>query len=51
MKYLSEAQEVAQALDAAEAAAAARGGKDGASIKGHGLSAAVKVVYLISDQA
>ena len=51
MKSLSEAQEVAQALDAAEAAAAARGDNDDASMKGPELSAAVKAVYLISDQA
>ena len=42
---------MAQALDAAEAAAAARGDNDDASMKGPELSAAVKAVYLISDQA
>ena len=51
MKSLSEAQEVAQALDEAEAAAAARGDNDDTSMNGHELSAAVKAVYLISDQA
>ena len=38
-------------MDAAEAAAAARGDNDDASMKVHELSAAVKAAYLISDQA